>query len=69
MIDLERGGAGHAQRKVGAAAVLEGEIFAPVVQVGPGVVLLDKAAGAADEVEAHELAPVVGVLGLFEGGE
>ena len=69
LIDIEGRGAGHAHREVGAASVLEGEIFAPVFRVGLGVVLLDKAAGATDEVKAHQFAPVVGMLGLFEGGE
>ena len=44
-------------------------ILAAVGGVGVGVVVLDEAAGSADHVEPHQLAPVVGVLALLEGGE
>lgn len=56
-------------REVGAPAVFEGEVLAPVGRIGRRVVLLNEGPGAADHVQAHELAPVVGVLALLEGGQ
>ena len=43
--------------------------LAPVGRIGLGVVLLDEAARAAHHVQAHQLAPVVGVLALLERGQ
>ena len=34
-----------------------------------GVVLLDEAARAADQVQPHQVAPVVGVFALLKGGQ
>ena len=47
----------------------EGQIFAARLGVGQGIVFLDEAARAAHHVEAHEVAPIVGVFALFKGGE
>ena len=44
-------------------------ILAAVRRVGLGVVVLNEAARAADQVQAHQLAPVVGVVALLEGGQ
>ncbi|OQC24337.1 MAG: hypothetical protein BWX70_02640 [Verrucomicrobia bacterium ADurb.Bin070] len=67
--DFETDCLGHARREVGAGAVRELQIFARALRIELGVVLLDEAAGAADEIEPHEVAPIVGVLAFLECSE
>ena len=43
--------------------------FRPLARVGLGVVVLDEAARAADQVQPHQIPPVVGILALLEGGQ
>ena len=68
-VDLDRESAGHALGERHVGAVGGGEELASGLRVGLGVVLLDEAAGAADEEEAHEFAPVVGIVAFLEGCE
>ena len=60
---------GHASREVGSRAIRELKVLAVALGIELGVVLLDEAAGAADQIEPHQIAPVVGVLALLEGGQ
>ncbi len=46
--------------------VLELEVLPILGWVEFGVVLLDEAAGAADQIQSHEVAPVVSVLAFLE---
>ena len=68
-VDGEAQRAGRPRREVRARAVLEGQVAAAVGRVRGGVVFLHEAARAADEEQAHQVAPVVGVLRLLEGGQ
>lgn len=62
-------GARRAIREVGARAVREGQVSAVGDRVLPRVVVADEAAGAPHEVEPHQVAPVVRIVALLEGGE
>ena len=55
-----------AVREVVAGSVLHLQVLAPVVLVGQGIVLLDERAGAANEIQLHQVAPVVGIKALLE---
>ncbi len=59
----------HTRGKVGARAVGELQILAVAAGIGLGIVVLDEAARAAHEVQPHQLAPVVGVGALLDGGD
>ena len=56
----------NARRKVGAGAVCEREVLAPVFGVGRRVVVPNEASGPAHQVETHEFPPVVGVFRFVE---
>src|SRR6266702_1554623 len=68
-IDAKFDGTRRAYWKIGANAVGKGEIFLSCGGIGMGIVLLNKAAGAAYQREAHQLAPGIGILALLTGGQ
>ena len=55
-----------AVREVVAGAVLHLQVLASVALVGQGIVLLDERAGAANEIQLHQVAPVIGENALLE---
>src|SRR5262245_44205180 len=68
-VDPELDGPGDPVREVGARAVREGQVFAAVGRVGPGIVGLDERTGSPHQVQAHQVPPIVGVRAYLEGGE
>ena len=65
----ERDGAGAAHREVRPLPVTERQVAAAVGRVLFGVVGLHERTGAAHEVQAHQVAPVVRVGALLERGD
>src|SRR6266702_1814283 len=61
-------GARQAQREEGTSPIIEVQVLAPR-GVCLRVVVLDKAARATYQKQPHQVAPIVGVLALLEGGQ
>ena len=57
----------YAVREVTAVTVVELEIFASVLRIRFGIVLLDEGAGTANEEEFHQVTPVFCLVALLKG--
>ena len=57
----------HAFGEIGLGAVRKLQVFAALILLG--VMLHDEAACAAHHVEAHQIAPIIGIAAFLEGGE
>jgi hypothetical protein len=67
--DREFDGLGDAGGEILPGPVREFQVLAIHRRVELGVVLLNKAARPPHEIQPHQLAPIVRVLALFEGGQ
>src|SRR5882724_848066 len=54
-------------REIGPCAIGEGEILAASNTICFRIVVLNEAPGAADHIESHEVAPIVGIGALLNG--
>src|SRR6266700_6582418 len=68
-VDAKFDGAWSAYRKIRARAIVEEQKLASGGSICLCIVFLNKAAGAAYQIEAHQFAPVVSILALLKCGQ
>ena len=69
VVDPKFDSLGNAGWKVRPFPILKGKKLPTILWIGLGVVVLDEASGPADQIEAHEFTPIIGIFALFKTGE
>src|ERR1039457_1574765 len=57
----------HSVRKVKSVSVLEREEFSLVARISFGVIVLNETASTPNQVETHQIAPVIRMFAFFKG--
>ena len=68
-VNRELDSLGNADGEIGACAIGEHEVLSIFRGIGRGIVFLDKAACAPDEIQTHQVAPVIGKITSLKSRE